>query len=165
MHFDHVESEEATKTSYLLLENEFRLYQGVDLSEDMEDDGVKDEEEDDPYGMNRQYYAEGYEANVHQADDKELSEWRNLFNCMHVVGEGLVEPPVVPSPLNHVSIQQSKVVNTLKDIESSVWKEIVLDLSGFVEHVLDIADRHNIPTDLKALDKPPPQAEYVDDFW
>jgi hypothetical protein len=166
--FEFVENNEAEKTSYLLLENEFRLYQGENSPECPEEDC-----EDDHYGMKR-YYSEGYEANVYKADDKELMEWRDLFHCMHVVGEGITNEieemptsiyqtkdstPHPPLPNTHL-----EVANILKSNEGVLWKEIISDLSGYVKHTIDAADRLNISTDLKELDKLPVQ-EYSDDFW
>lgn len=84
--FDRLEVYEKERTENMLLETEFRLYhEPLDYEEVLHESRHK---KVNPEQERMRYYSEGYNANVDEIDDLEISRWQSRFPYFHVVGTG-----------------------------------------------------------------------------
>jgi hypothetical protein len=164
--FDRLENMEADKTMSLLLNNDFRLFENQFSYEALlQDKNDKERKEGD---IPPRYFSEGYEANVDQADDLELSRWQYFFPHMQIVGEGYEDPNETSQKF---ASQDSHFHNdgeilafhdSRQDIRSSVdeennrviastWPILVDSLKPLINSALQYAEQNDIPATIEGL--------------
>jgi hypothetical protein len=186
--FERLEQLEAEKSMAMLMNNDFRLFEArYNYNKEIR----KSHEDKDHNKRNPMYYSEGYEANVDQADDLELSRWQTFFHHIQVVGEGFEEPAGLLStkgveiPRSRSSdltegeilvenyLPRTKPVSRLqevKDIVTNVWPDVIEELKPLVKETLVEAERSNVPKDLTNFlefvsRKMDVEEDVKDDFW